>query len=140
MALSAATLVATFAASPAAAARRLSALLLSAVAVAAAADEPLRNWFDDPFFQVSADIADCPEPAGPRWPAARIPATTLSVTVQGRIVLVYGCAAEPGVAEWIEAFARSLPNVQLAVAAIRTAATERPPYRLARPAGAQQGR
>jgi len=25
----------------------------------------LRNWFDDPFFQVSAAIADCPLPAGP---------------------------------------------------------------------------
>jgi hypothetical protein len=29
-----------------------------------AADET-RNWFDDPFFQVSSAIADCPLPAGP---------------------------------------------------------------------------
>ena len=27
--------------------------------------EELRNWFNDPFFQVSAAIADCPLPAGP---------------------------------------------------------------------------
>ena len=28
------------------------------------ADE-LRNWFNDPFFQISSAIADCPLPAGP---------------------------------------------------------------------------
>ena len=26
----------------------------------------LRNWFDDPFFQVTSAIPRCPEPAGPR--------------------------------------------------------------------------
>lgn len=31
----------------------------------AMADEGLRNWFDDPFFQISSAIADCPLPAGP---------------------------------------------------------------------------
>ena len=25
-----------------------------------------RNWFDDPFFQMTSAIADCPEPVGPR--------------------------------------------------------------------------
>jgi len=25
-----------------------------------------RNWFDDPFFQMTSAIADCPEPTGPR--------------------------------------------------------------------------
>lgn len=30
----------------------------------------LQNWFDDPFFQVSAARPDCPEPAGPRVTAA----------------------------------------------------------------------
>ncbi len=29
------------------------------------ADDALRNWFDDPFFQLSADVPDCPLPAGP---------------------------------------------------------------------------
>ncbi len=44
------------------------ALLLALMALLAAparADDGLRNWFDDPFFAVSADIADCPLPAGP---------------------------------------------------------------------------
>jgi hypothetical protein len=26
----------------------------------------LRNWFDDPYFQASAFVRDCPEPRGPR--------------------------------------------------------------------------
>lgn len=37
--------------------------LLTSAGPAAAAE--LRNWFDDPFFQVSAAIAGCPRPAGP---------------------------------------------------------------------------
>ena len=36
--------------------------LLTAVATA----QEVRNWFGDPFFQVTADISNCPEPAGPR--------------------------------------------------------------------------
>lgn len=31
----------------------------------AAAEEVLQNWFNDPFFQITNDIADCPLPAGP---------------------------------------------------------------------------
>jgi hypothetical protein len=31
----------------------------------AAAAEDLQNWFNDPFFQISAGIANCPMPAGP---------------------------------------------------------------------------
>lgn len=45
-----------------------SALLLAAFALAsmgAKADE-LRNWFNDPFFVITAALPDCPEPAGPR--------------------------------------------------------------------------
>ncbi len=31
----------------------------------AQAGEALQNWFDDPFFQISADVPMCPLPAGP---------------------------------------------------------------------------
>ena len=31
----------------------------------ALADDELRNWFDDPFFQITAAVPDCPLPAGP---------------------------------------------------------------------------
>ncbi|MET0333034.1 MAG: BON domain-containing protein [Rhizobacter sp.] len=40
----------------------LSAALCTAHAQAA---EPLKNWFDDPFFQVSQAIDHCPTPLGP---------------------------------------------------------------------------
>lgn len=29
------------------------------------ADDALQNWFDDPFFQITAAVPDCPLPAGP---------------------------------------------------------------------------
>lgn len=43
-------------------------LLLLAIALPTPAQEDasaLRNWFDDPFFRLTRDEADCPEPAGP---------------------------------------------------------------------------
>jgi hypothetical protein len=58
------------------------------------------------------------------------PNTTLWVTVQGRVVYVEGCATDDAAATQVEAFARSLPNVQQAIAIIRTDATARPPYKL----------
>ncbi len=41
------------------------AALLSLAAQRAAAQD-LRNWFEDPFFQISDAVPRCPEPAGPR--------------------------------------------------------------------------
>lgn len=41
------------------------ALALSATHVYAQAALELKNWFNDPFFQISADIPDCPLPLGP---------------------------------------------------------------------------
>jgi BON domain len=41
-------------------------LLCACAAGAAAQGTPeLKNWFDDPFFQVSHAVSDCPLPAGP---------------------------------------------------------------------------
>lgn len=39
---------------------------LLALASAGALAEELRNWFGDPFFQVTSALPGCPEPAGPR--------------------------------------------------------------------------
>ena len=41
--------------------------LLAALAATGPAwpDDGLQNWFNDPFFQISAFVADCPLPAGP---------------------------------------------------------------------------
>lgn len=38
---------------------------ISAVPCRAQSDEVRQNWFHDPFFQISDDVADCPVPAGP---------------------------------------------------------------------------
>lgn len=57
------------------------------------------------------------------------PDATLWVTVQGRVVYIEGCAADPALAARAEAFARALPNVERAIAIIRTDASARPPYR-----------
>jgi BON domain len=48
---------------------RLPCLLLALVAIAgpcaAQGEAERRNWFNDPFFQISASIPNCPLPAGP---------------------------------------------------------------------------
>ena len=47
-------------------ARMASGLVLgAAVALPTQSAEELRNWFDDPFFQISSSLPDCPVPAGP---------------------------------------------------------------------------
>jgi hypothetical protein len=56
--------------------------------------------------------------------------STLWVTVQGRVVYIEGCARKPGLEPAIEAFVAALPDVQRAVAAIRTDPRARPPYKL----------
>ena len=45
----------------------LTGVLAAPVALAAppADEDERRNWFDDPFFQISADVPDCPLPMGP---------------------------------------------------------------------------
>ncbi len=45
--------------------RAIVAAALALLPCAAASDDALRNWFDDPYFQVRAAIADCPQPRGP---------------------------------------------------------------------------
>ncbi|HSC64038.1 MAG TPA: BON domain-containing protein [Caldimonas sp.] len=47
-------------------ARLASTLVVGAgLAAAARSADDLRNWFDDPFFQISSSVPDCPVPAGP---------------------------------------------------------------------------
>lgn len=46
-------------------ARRAALLALLLAGGVVRADE-LRNWFDDPFFAITAAVPACPEPAGPR--------------------------------------------------------------------------
>ena len=44
---------------------RLCPFLIPMACVGAVADEPLQNWFNDPFFQITSAIRNCPLPAGP---------------------------------------------------------------------------
>jgi len=154
-------------------------LFVSALAPVAAGAEELQNWFDDPFFQITSGVPDCPLPAGPFtsesdrgvqahrraekgttcWLARecdrpnayaydqdiatalkaalreRNPfvATSLWVTVQGRIVYIEGCIARASQEAELEAFVRSLPHVQQALAIVRSDPSARPPYRLRHP-------
>jgi BON domain len=56
---------------------------------------------------------------------------TIWVTVQGRVVYFEGCVPAPAMAAALETFARGIPNVQQAIAAVRvTGDATRPPYRL----------
>jgi hypothetical protein len=152
----------------------------AAQAPSALADDGLRNWFDDPFVQLTRALPGCPQPAGPfvsererhgqshrraekgttcwlagecerpnafaydRDIAAALQAlaqaqpqafagTTLWATVQGRVVYLEGCVADPQAAPRIEALVRTLPHVQQALAIVRAEAGAVPPYRVRQP-------
>ena len=53
----------------------------------------LRNWFDDPFFQASAQVPGCPEPRGPRLTEAEMQREAHARTERGtRCYLEGKCA------------------------------------------------
>jgi hypothetical protein len=152
----------------------------SALGPAHAGPDDLQNWFNDPFFQITSGVRDCPVPAGPFvtesdrrvqahrraekgttcWLAREcdrpnayaydediaaafktalrehhsFAETSLWVTVQGRVVYIEGCVTRASQEAELEAFARSLPHVQQALAIVRSDASARPPYRLRHPA------
>jgi len=136
--------------------------------------DAVRNWFNDPFFQVSNDVPDCPLPAGPFiderakrsqahrraekgttcWLAGDCDRpnsymydpdiakafqtaataggpfgdTTLWITVQGRVVYIQGCGANPQQVAELEAFAKSVRYVQQVFVDLRIDPLARPPY------------
>lgn len=138
--------------------------------------QDMRNWFDDPFFQITSALADCPLPAGPFTPESEraaqahhraergttcwlagqcerpndyaydadiatavrgvlshaMPesATTLWITVQGRIVYIEGCASSRAAVVALEECLRTVPFVRQVVSNVRTDPKARPPYRL----------
>jgi hypothetical protein len=135
-----------------------------------------RNWFNDPFFQVTNAVPRCPAPAGPFmteaekleqthhraekgttcWLAGKCsrpnsyaydqdiaealksalttrdpaPDSTLWVTVQGRVVYFEGCVRRQTIEAELEALARSIPDVQQAIALVYVALRAAPPYKL----------
>jgi len=149
--------------------------LLVVLLLAGATDDDLLNRFNDPFEAVSADIADCPEPRGPRITAAEarvqahhraergttcwlkgecsepnafrydagiaaalrerlkgakaLEASSIWVTVQGRVVYFEGCVERAEQGAELEALARGLPEVQQALALLRVGRGATLPYR-----------
>ena len=79
-------------------------------------------------YAYDADIAQALQAAWARDPP-RVTAT-LWVTVQGRVVYLEGCADDAAAEPLLEAWARSLPFVQQAIAVLRTEPQARAPYRL----------
>ena len=63
---------------------RLMATAVVAASSCSAAAQELRNWFDDPFFQLTAAVAACPEPAGPRSTEAERLAQSMIEEAKGR--------------------------------------------------------
>lgn len=155
----------------------LLALAFSATHVYAQDALDLKNWFNDPFFEITSDIKACPTPLGPLlteeqrrtqahsraekgatcWLAGRcdrpnyyaydeaiaaafksqagsnlalFKQTSVWVTVQARVVFIEGCVPKKSVASDIEAFARSLPHVQQAIALVRTSPRNVVPYKV----------
>lgn len=148
---------------------------LVALLLAGSADEEALNRFNDPFEAVSADVADCPEPRGPRITAAEarvqaharaergttcwlkgecsepnafrydagiaaalrarlkgakaLQASSIWVTVQGRVVYFEGCVESAEQGAELEALARGLPEVQQALALVRVGRGATLPYR-----------
>lgn len=76
---------------------------------------------------IGAAIRDALRASNP-WSSA-----TLWVTVQARVVFFEGCVPDPAMEMALEAYARTVPNVQRAIAAIYVPGAPgvtRPPYRL----------
>ena len=84
------------------------ALALAGSCAAAPTDEVLQNWFDDPFFQVSSDIADCPLPAGPYMTEAERRVQTHHRAEKGTTCWLSGACDRPNVYAYDADIARAL--------------------------------
>lgn len=74
---------------------RISLLMLCLPASLALAGEPLRNWFNDPYFALSAEQPGCPVPAGPYMTEAERTAESHSRIERGTTCWMTGNCKEP---------------------------------------------
>jgi len=79
------------------------------------------------FYSYDQDIAAALRAALPQQ-ADLLSGSSLWVTVQGRVVYLEGCVAEAARAAALEAWARSLPQVQSAIALVLADLRLAPPY------------
>jgi len=82
------------------------------------------------FYAYDRDIAAALRAALPQQ-AELLKGSSLWITVQGRVVYLEGCVPEVARAAALEAWARSLPRVQSAIALVLVDARLAPPYLIA---------
>jgi len=78
---------------------------------ACAQDDPakqLRNWFDDPFFQVSEQVAGCAEPRGPRLTKSEMEREAHARTERGTRCYLEGKCAKANAYQYDAAIASEL--------------------------------
>jgi hypothetical protein len=83
-------------------------LLLVALLLAGHADDTALNRFNDPFEAASSDIADCPEPLGPRITAAEARVQAHHRAERGTTCWLKGECSEPNAFRYDEAIAAAL--------------------------------
>lgn len=74
----------------------------------AAQDGILKNWFDDPFFQVRAGLAHCPAPLGPLQTEAAMKSEAHSRIERGASCWLAGRCAQPNAYLYDAALAASI--------------------------------
>ncbi len=82
----------------------IAAMLLSQTSalIGTASAEELKNWFDDPFFQVRKGLPDCPAPLGPLLPQSKRNAEAHYRVERGTSCWLAGQCAKPN-AYWYDA-------------------------------------
>lgn len=83
---------------------------LAATNAFAANDNSLRNWFDDPFFQVRAGAMPCPTPLGPLLTETEKIAESHSRIERGASCWLAGTCAEPNAYLYDKAIAKSIQD------------------------------
>lgn len=76
-------------------ARCICALALLVAGAAHADSQALRNWFDDPFFQIADRMPGCPVPLGPLLTESEMKAESHSRAERGTTCWLSGACSEP---------------------------------------------
>lgn len=74
----------------------------------AADDEPLKNWFNDPYFQIRNGAAHCPLPRGPLLTEAEMKRESHSRVERGTSCWMAGTCAQPNAYLYDAAIGKSL--------------------------------
>ena len=93
-------------------------VLLLSLLLASGADDAVLNRFGDPFEALSADIAGCPEPRGPRTTAAEARVQAHHRAERGTSCWLRGECSEPNAYRYDPAIAASLAPALRAEAAL----------------------